>query len=129
MLEKYLRQLVTDFKLDPVAPLDENKMFSVKVSNFQVFLKYLDPGIYFYAKITQFLPQHKKEDMLGLLMKANFLGQGTGGSTIGITEDESFLTLSLCLPYDMNYKEFKEALEDFVNFLDYWEVKLTSKQG
>ena len=129
MLEKYLRQLVTDFRLDPLAPLDENKLFSLKLNTFEISLKYLDPGIYFYAKITPFLPHHKKEDALALLMKANFLGQGTGGSTIGLTEDESFLTLSLGLPYDINYKEFKEALEDFVNFLDYWKVKLTSKQG
>ncbi len=127
MLEKYLRQLVTDLKLTPLAPLDENSLFSLKLSAFEVFFKYLDPGVYFYSKILQCLPQHKKEDMLALIMRANFLGQGTGGSTISLTEDESFLTLSLGLPYDMNYKEFKEALEDFVNFLDYWKVKLSSK--
>lgn len=129
MLEKYLRQLITEFKLDPLAPLDENKMFSLKLSGFDIFLKHLDPGIYLHAKITQLLPQYRKEEALSLLMKANFMGQGTGGGTIGLTEDESFLTLSLSLPYDMNYKEFKESLEDFVNFLDYWKIKITSKQG
>lgn len=129
MLEKYLGQLIADFRLDPLTPVDERGLFSLRLNNIEVSLKYLDPGVYFYSKITQLLPQHKKEDVLSLLMKANFLGQGTGGGTIGLTEDESSLTLSLGLPYDMNYKEFKEALEDFVNFLDYWKVKLTSKQG
>ena len=57
-------------------------------------------------------------------MKANFLGQGTGDATIGLDENENFLTLSLVLPYDMNYKMFKDALEDFVNYLDYWKEEL-----
>ncbi len=128
MLEKYLGQLIADFRLDPLTPTGERGLFSLRLNNIEISLKYLDPGVYFYSKITQLLPQYKKEDVLTLLMKANFLGQGTGGGTIGVTEDESSLTLSLGLPYDMNYKEFKEALEDFVNFLDYWKVKLTSKQ-
>ena len=54
-------------------------------------------------------------------MKANFLGQGTGGATIGLKEDESFLTLSLSLPYEMNYRAFKDAVEEFVNYLEYWK--------
>jgi len=129
MLEKHLRQLVEDLKLEQLASPDENKLFSLRLSGLEVFLKPLDPGIYFYAKVAPFLPEYRKEGMLTLLMKANFLGQGTGGGSLGLTEDESFLTLSLGLPYDMNYKEFKESLEDFVNFLDYWKVKVTSKQG
>ena len=57
-------------------------------------------------------------------MKANFLGQGTGGAVIGMDPEENLLTLSLLLPYDMNYKMFREALEDFANFLDYWKTEL-----
>ncbi len=59
-----------------------------------------------------------------LLMKANFLGQGTGGGALGLKEDESSLTLSLSLPYEMNYKVFKDSLEEFANFIDYWKKEL-----
>lgn len=55
-----------------------------------------------------------------LLMKANFLGQGTLGGAIGIDDEEKFLTLSLTLPYDVNQRTFKEAVEDFANILDFW---------
>jgi len=127
MLEKYLRQLIAEFNLDALSPLDENQMFSLKLNDFEIALKQLDPGIYLHSKIIPFLPEYRKEATLSLLMQANFLGQGTGGSTLGLTEDESFLTLSLGLAYEMNYKEFKDVIEDFLNFLDYWKVKLTSK--
>ena len=62
------------------------------------------------------------------LMKANLLGQGTGGATLAMDENENFLTLSLVLPYDMNYKTFKDALEDFANYLDFWKAELIRHQ-
>ena len=60
MLEKYLGQLVADFRLDPLSPVDERGLFSLKLNNVEVSLKYLDPGVYFHSKIVQPLPQHKK---------------------------------------------------------------------
>jgi hypothetical protein len=27
----------------------------------------------------------------------------------------------LSLPYEMNYKAFKESLEDFANFVEFWK--------
>lgn len=38
-------------------------------------------------------------------------------------EDESFLTLSLSLPYEMNYMAFKDAMQEFVNYLEYWKTE------
>jgi hypothetical protein len=38
------------------------------------------------------------------------------------------LTLSHVIPYDMNYKSFKELIEDFANYLDYWRGELKRLQ-
>lgn len=65
-------------------------------------------------------PNRKREEIFIYVMRANLLGQGTGGSRIGIDPGEKFLTLALGLPYEMNYKIFKETFEDFVNYLIYW---------
>ena len=53
----------------------------------------LDPGMSFWARIGP-CPAAKREELFILLMKANFLGQGTGGATIALDENENFLTLS-----------------------------------
>ena len=71
------------------------------------------------------LPERNREDFFLLLMRANFLGQGTNGHVIGMDKEEKFLTLSSKIPYDVNVKGFKEYIEDFVNFVDYWRGELT----
>lgn len=57
-------------------------------------------------------------------MHANFLGQGTGGASIGIDQDEKSLTLSLAIPYEVKYETFKEHLEDFLNYVGYWRDQI-----
>jgi hypothetical protein len=120
ILKNLLEQLCQELGLGAIPPADENKIHHFQISSFDIFMKDLDPGFYFSTNIAP-LPKKKKEDFLMLLMKANFLGQGTGGATLGLREDESFLTLSLSLPYEMNYKAFKDSLEDFANFVEYWK--------
>ncbi len=120
ILKNLLQQLYQDLGLGAVPPPDEQKIHQLKISSFDISMTDLDPGFYFSSNIGP-LPKKKKEDFLMLLMKANFLGQGTGGGALGLKEDESSLTLSLSLPYEMNYKAFKDSLEDFTNFVEYWK--------
>lgn len=70
------------------------------------------------------LPERNREDFYLLLMRANFLGQGTGGHVLGMDNEEKYLTLSSKIPYDVNVKGFKDYVEDFVNFVDYWREQL-----
>ena len=120
MLKNLLEQLCQDLGMETVPPVDEQKFHQMKIGTFNIAMKDLDPGVYFSSNIGP-LPKKKTEDFLMLLMKANFLGQGTGGATLGLKEDESFLTLSLSLPYEMNYKAFKDSLEEFANFVEFWK--------
>ena len=127
MLQKLLEQLLQELGLGTPL-LDEQKLFHLNISGFDISLKEIEPNFYISANIGP-LPQNKKEEFLMLVMKANFLGQGTGGSVIGLTENESFLTLSLSLPYEMNYITFKERIEDFTNYLDYWKKEITKHEA
>ncbi len=124
MLEPLLNQLVADLEMGPLPSKGEDGMYHLHLNpELSVAVKELDSGVAFWGKLGP-LPQIKREELFIFLMKANFLGQGTGGSAIALDENENFLTLSLVLPYDMNYKMFKEALEDYTNYLDYWKEEL-----
>lgn len=123
MLDRHLQQLVTDLRLDPIPPADEQKQRHLKLDKLLVSMRDLDPGIFFSSLLPP-VPKQKKEELFIFLMKANFLGQGTGGGALGLMEDESFLTLSLALPYDVNYRLFKETLEEFTNFAEYWQKEI-----
>jgi hypothetical protein len=89
----------------------------------QVQLRDLEPGVSMQADICP-CPKTKQEDLFIFLMRANLLGQGTGGSRIGLDNQEKSLTLSFGLPYEMNYQSFKENFEDFVNYLIYWREEV-----
>lgn len=124
MLEQNLKQLATDLELEKAPEKDEKGGYSLLLNpELTVRLRELDPGVYLSAHIGP-CPMKRREDLFILLMKANFLGTGTGGSAIGLDEDEKFLTLSLALPYDMNYKMFREVIEDFTNYRDYWREEI-----
>ncbi len=124
MLEGLVKALVEELAIADGFKREDEKGYSFKLNLEQeIKVLKLESGAYLYAKIGQ-CPLVKREELFILLMKANFLGQGTGGAVIGLDESENFLTLSFHLPYDMNYKIFRDALEDFTNFLDYWKDEL-----
>jgi len=123
MLAEFIDQICQELEIPPPKP-NEEKVFTFSLNKeIQVFLKDLDPGVSMQANICP-CPPGKREDLFIYLMRANLLGQGTGGSRIGLGGDEKFLTLSLGLPYEMNYQTFKENLEDFVNYLIYWQSEV-----
>ncbi len=70
------------------------------------------------------VPAARKEELFSLLMHANVLGQGTGGSAIGMDAEEKFLTLGLSLSYEIDLREFKERIEEFANYTVYWQEAL-----
>jgi hypothetical protein len=124
LLESFIATLVQDLELGSMPAKEEKETFTLRLNDaMTIQIRQRDPGVFFWARIGE-CPRQKREELFMYLMKANFLGQGTGGATIGLDEHEKFLTLSFVLPYDMNYKTFKDALEDFANYLDYWREEL-----
>jgi hypothetical protein len=124
VIQKYLDQLIADLELPSPLSKDEEGFFMLPINpELMIRILPLDQGVFFRSEIAP-VPLKQKEELYTLLMKANFLGQGTGGGVISLDEEEKFLTLSLSLPYDMNYKTFKEDISDFANFVDYWKEEV-----
>lgn len=124
MLREFLKRLCNELDIAPFPKLTEKKYYSFRISEgIETELRDLDPGVAMTAKITA-CPEKRREDLFIFLMRANLLGQGTGGSRIGLDSNEKTLTLSLGLPYEMNYQVFRETLEDFINYLIYWREEI-----
>ncbi len=123
MLTHHVDQLYKDFDLGIPPSFDKDGILKLTIASYPIQMRKLDVGAYFSALIGP-LPTLEREEFLLKLMKANFLGQGTGGGVVGLKEDESFLTLSLNLPYEMDYTSFKEAVEEFINYLEYWKGEI-----
>lgn len=128
MLEQHIKTLCEDLEIETFPQKEKGDVYAFPLNpQTTVFIHELDPGLSFRATLGP-CPIKKREELFIKLMKANFLGQGTGGATIALDENENFLTLSSVLPYDMNYKMFKDAFEDFTNYLDFWKEELARHQ-
>ncbi len=86
-------------------------------------LKEQYPGFYIKSDIGE-MPDGSHEDLLIHFMKANYLGQGTGGSTLALSPDTKRLMLVLNIGEDTNAREFSDHIETFANYLDYWKAYL-----
>jgi hypothetical protein len=127
MIEKHLSQLFEELEIDSIPSFDKDGMAEIHLASFLIQIIKAENQTHLVAPVTP-LPKKEKEAFLIKLMEANFLGQGTGGSVLGLQEDESFLTLSLDLPYEINYTSFKEAIEEFVNYLEYWKTEAVEQE-
>ncbi|HEY2810735.1 MAG TPA: type III secretion system chaperone [Rhabdochlamydiaceae bacterium] len=124
MIETLLKTLKEELQLPELPKRDAQHFYAFFLNpEMEIKVKELDPGMVLFGVIGP-CPQVKKEELFTHLMKANFLGQGTGGGSIALDADENSLTLSCVFPYDMNYKMFRDALEDFANYIDYWKAEL-----
>lgn len=124
-LELLIEALAKELKLEAVPQKDKHSFFQVKINLEQtVAIKELEEGAYMTAKILPIPKEGGKEALYIYLMKANLLGQGTGGGALGIDQTEKYFTLSLTLPYELDYKTFHDTLEDFLNYIDYWKEEI-----
>jgi len=114
----YLTELSDELQVELKS---ENGRFFLPVGSMDIEIKPLNPGIYFYSPISP-CPKVKKEELFIQLMKANLFNQGTMGATIAL--NDNLLTLSRGMPYDMDYRVFKGALEDFGNIVEYWQTEV-----
>lgn len=57
------------------------------------------------------------------MMLANLFGQGTEGAVLGLSDDGNHLTLTREIEYNVDYEQFKEVLEDFMNAIDFWRTE------
>jgi len=124
MLPEFLTVLSEELHIFPPPEMGPEGRAKVEINReVHVDVQELKPGVAMHARVCP-CPEGKREDLYIKLMEANLLGQGTGGARIGLTKDEKFLTLSLGLPYEMNYQDFKQQLELFVNYLDFWRQEI-----
>jgi hypothetical protein len=121
MIEQLLEQLSSEIGLLTNPEKDEQGYFLLKISeSTKISVKNTSPGFLLQSNIAP-IPKVAREKALEYYMEANFLGQGTGNAVIGLDSEEKFLTLSHSIPYDVDYKIFKEIIEAFANYLNYWQ--------
>ena len=70
------------------------------------------------------IPIESRESFYALILSGNFLGQETGRATLGLDINLDAIFLHQFLELPMDYPQFEGHLEQFVNVLRFWKVKI-----
>jgi len=119
----FVKKLCEDINLQ-MPEMEKDKSYILAITDdIEIKVWDLEPGFYLHNDLI-LCPAQKKENLFIYLMRANHLGQGTGGSRIGLDKEEKFLTLSYNIAYEVKYIEFKDKVEDFVNYIVFWRNEI-----
>jgi hypothetical protein len=127
-LEAFVTQLREELEMGAMSPSDRlsdfPKAFRLKLDNhLDISLKEKNPGIWLKAPLRA-APDEKLEELYTHLMEANLFGQGTRGSSLGLDASGDMLELQMELKHELNYRSFRDAIEDFANLIEYWQTHI-----
>ena len=103
-------------------PLDEGVSFSITS-----LIEGNQTGIVLTSNLAA-IPRGSEEKLFTHALLGNLFGQGTKQAILGLNESGSLLTLSRYIDYDVNFQEFREIIEDFINTIDFWREEILKHQ-
>ncbi len=121
MLERLLEQLRHDLGIEePLLPKDDGAYVVDFDPDLYISLsENADQSVRLFCKLAP-LPKENREEFLRTCMVGNLLGRETGGASLGVDDQEDQVCLAKTLEAEVSYREFRDALEEFVNHADAW---------
>ncbi len=126
MLAKKIEQLANELEMDSASlatqmpgvyefPVDEN---------ISAFISEIPHGFTLTCTIADCPPSEHDEEFYTQALLANLFGEGTDGCILGIDEEAKKLTLARKIDYEIDYKEFRDIVEDFLNTVEFWQQEV-----
>ena len=84
------------------------------------------PGMELSANLGEFIPE-KPEEAFSKILMGNFLGIATKRASVGLDETGKQLLVQASIPTVRSYREFRDAVEDFVNTVAFWKKEIFVK--
>lgn len=125
MIENYMQQLQKDLELPKEFDSQMQGVYTMPLEeDLSIVITSLPFGFSFTCKVAP-CPKEKEDAFYARMLLANLFGQGTKGAILGLDEDGKMLTVVKTVEYNVDYKDFRDMLEDFINVVDFWrdEVK------
>ncbi len=120
MLNEFMTELAKDLEMGQFPQNPPGTYNLVFGNDFSVqVMQPLGGGISITALISG-VPKDQQDVFFTQALLANLFGQGTKNAVLGVNSDVTQLTLSKVLDYNIDYKEFKNEFEDFINVCDFW---------
>ncbi len=119
MLKRFIEQLTKDLDLEDSVSVDQAGVFSLHFEpQLDVTLKEVSDSKLCLRASLALVPKKDRAEFLERVMGANLFGKETGRAVLGM-EKESLILKQFVLD-DLNYGQFRDCLEEFVNYAEAW---------
>lgn len=123
-IQEYTERLIEALGLRDQVHQSENQIYSFELKgNLVIQFADLHPGLNLMSFLAP-MPDVEKETFLMSLLRVNLFGSGTGGGVLGYDDEAKLLTFSMAKPYLLSYQQFKESIEDFINYVELYKEEL-----
>lgn len=127
MLEKHMEQFEKDLGLEGLLRAKIEGTYEIPVGDGIILSVQNFPGGFTFFSEFMKIPESNKEDIYRELLTANLFGINTKDALIGLNQEGNMLTISRTVDYNIDYKGFKEMIEDFMTTIDFWKEKIQEK--
>lgn len=129
MLEKFIKQF--ELELEVEEPFNHPTPGSYVIAlnqGFSITLAPLNQGFSLFCEFGS-SPKENEEAFYLQALTGNLFGKGTKGAVLGLNDQGNMLTISQVVDYNIEYKDFKEIVEDFITTIDFWRNALRNEKS
>lgn len=127
-VDQYLVRLSNDLKYPDLFTTLSFRNYKLHIPDFEVIeITQTDEVILMSSPVGKLIENLDEDKVLAYLLNANYLGQGTGKSFLALHHDNVTIVLSQTIFLEIDYLDFKERVEQMLNYIDYLKGHLLTK--
>lgn len=123
MFHDHLIKLLKELSIEGITVSRDASSFTLMVDDVAVELKDTSPGLQLSASLGE-CPQEQEGSVFSKMLRGNFLGQATKQARLGLDESGKNALLLATIPTIRSYRDFRDAVEDFVNSVIFWKKEI-----
>jgi hypothetical protein len=123
MLYEYIVKLQKELELKEPLGGPNDDMFAIGVDDAVININDDPPGFKLSCTLDT-LPTQQVEDFLTMMLRGNLFGQATRFASLGLDESGNKVIMQYKHPIKASYQDFRNAMEDFINVVDYWKGQI-----
>lgn len=123
MFHDHLVKLFKELNIEGAGSIPRDmSSISLDFDGVTVVLTDVPPGLELSA-ILGTLPEEHREAIYTKLLRGNYLGQSTKKACLGLDEEGQHIVVQASIPTIRSYREFRDAVEDFINTVSFWKTE------
>lgn len=128
MIQAFMDKLAKEMDVDTSFETSIQGVYTLPIDeNIHIKITEVPPGFSLQCQICH-CPSKGEEIFFTSLLLGNLFGKATQGAVLGLSEDGKLVMLLMDIDYTVEYKEFRDKLEDFINAIDFWREEANTAE-